>query len=128
MPKRQDLVKRDLTVRSIAAVVAAVATLSCFASPGARAFEALATAVTTKPGLVIAVTSRVKRTSPNHGRFCFWKENNGTQLGKSGFCHWTDDARIGASCSCERTVEHAHEEHWGLVIEAPRTGSSSPVN
>ena len=50
-------------------------------------------------------------------------------FGKSGFCHWTDDTRIGASCSCERTVEHAHEEHWGLVIEAPiGNGSSSSVH
>jgi hypothetical protein len=102
--------------------------LSCFAALDARAFEASAAGVAIKPALVVPVTSRVKRTSPNHGRLCFWKENNGTQLGVSGFCHWTDDAHIGASCSCERTVEHKHEEHWGLVIEAPRSGSPSPVN
>ena len=80
-----------------------------------------------KPALVVPVGTRVKR-SVNHGRLCFWKENNGTQLGISGFCHWSDDARIGASCSCERTVEHKHEEHWGLVIEAPKGGAAGAVN
>jgi|GEM_PF-5027054 hypothetical protein len=134
MSQHQDLIKRDLTVRSVAVLLAAVATLSCLASPVARAFEAPDAAVVARAALVVAVASRVKRTSINHGRLCSWHETSSkasqdsAPFGKSGFCHWTDDARIGASCSCERTVEHAHEEHWGLVIEAPRSSSPSPVN
>jgi hypothetical protein len=133
MSQHQDLFKRDFTVWPVAALLAAFATLACFASPGARAFEAPDAAVAAKPALVVVVTSRVKR-SINHGRLCSWHETSSkasqdsAPFGKSGFCHWTDDARIGSSCSCERTVEHAHEEHWGLVIEAPRSGTSSPVN
>jgi hypothetical protein len=100
--------------------------LLCLAPSGARAFAAPDSSAA-KPALVVPVGTRVKR-SVNHGRLCFWKENNGTQLGISGFCHWSDDARIGASCSCERTVEHKHEEHWGLVIEAPKGGAAGAVN
>ncbi len=72
---------------------------------------------------------RSKALIVNHGRLCFWKENNGTQLGISGFCHWSDDAPIGSSCTCERTVEHNHQVHAGAVIEAPRgSGASSGVH
>ncbi len=68
---------------------------------------------------------RSKALIANHGRLCFWKENNGTQLGISGFCHWSDDAPIGSSCTCERTVEHNHQVHAGSVIEAPRGSDAS---
>jgi hypothetical protein len=100
--------------------------LLCLVTPGAPAFAAPG-AVAAQSTLVVPVGTRVKRRV-NQGRLCFWKENNGTQLGISGFCHWSDDARVGASCSCERTVEHKHEEHWGLVIEAPKGGAAGAVN
>ena len=82
-------------------------------------------------GVVDLVTSnlRSKALIINHKRLCAWRENNGTSFGKSGFCHWSDDADIGSSCTCERTVEHNHEVHAGTVIEAPRgSGGSSGVH
>lgn len=81
--------------------------------------------------LVLPATSnlRSKALIINHKRLCAWRENNGTSFGKSGFCHWSDDAAIGSSCTCERTVEHEHQVHAGTVIEAPRgSGGSSPVH
>jgi hypothetical protein len=83
------------------------------------------------PGLVSPVASklRYKTIIINHKRLCAWRENNGTAFGKSGFCHWSDDAPIGSSCTCERTVEHNHEVHAGSVIEAPSgSGGSSAVH
>ena len=83
------------------------------------------------PRLAGSVTSnlRSKALIINHGRLCSWRENNGTSFGKSGFCHWSDDAVIGSSCTCERTVEHNHEVRAGMVIEAPRgSGASSGVH
>ena len=83
------------------------------------------------PRLARSVTSnlRSKALIINHGRLCSWRENNGTSFGKSGFCHWSDDAVIGSSCSCERTVEHNHEVHAGTVTEAPRgSGGASGVH
>jgi hypothetical protein len=79
--------------------------------------------------LVLPATSnlRSKALIINHKRA--WRENNGTSFGKSGFCHWSDDAAIGSSCTCERTVEHEHQVHASTVIEAPRgSGGSSPVH
>jgi len=60
------------------------------------------------PRLARSVTSnlRSKALIINHGGLCSWGENNGTSFGKSGFCHWSDDAAIGSSCTFERTVEH----------------------
>ncbi len=75
-----------------------------------------------------AASVRSKALIVNHGRLCFWKENNGTQLGISGFCHWSDDAPLGSSCTCERTVEHNHQVHAGSVVEAPRGSGSSVVH
>jgi hypothetical protein len=85
----------------------------------------------TRTGLATPVASkfRYQTTIINHKRLCAWRENNGTSFGKSGFCHWSDDAPIGSSCTCERTVEHNHEVHAGTVIEAPRgSGGSSAVH
>jgi hypothetical protein len=81
-------------------------------------------------GLVRPVTDlRTKATIINHGRLCAWRENNGTSFGKSGFCHWSDDATIGSSCTCEHTEEHNHIVHNGTVIEKPRgSGGSSGVH
>ena len=39
---------------------------------------------------------RSKALIINHKRLCAWRENNGTSFGKSGFCHWSDDAAIGS--------------------------------
>lgn len=82
------------------------------------------------PRLVHPTTDlRSKALIINHKRLCAWRENNGTSFGKSGFCHWSDDATIGSSCTCERTVEHEHQVHAGAVIEAPRgSGGSSGVH
>jgi hypothetical protein len=94
MSQHQDLIKRDLTVRSVAVLLATVATLSRLASPVARAFEAPDAVVVARAALVVAVTSRVKRTSINHGRLCSWHETSSkasqdsAPFGKSGFCHW----------------------------------------
>ncbi len=110
----------------IAASLLASSALLCFGPSGARAFAAPDPSAA-KPALVVPVGTRVKR-SVNHGRLCFWKENNGTQLGISGFCHWSDDAPIGSPCTCERTVEHNHQVHAGSVIEAPKGGAAGGVN
>jgi hypothetical protein len=80
-------------------------------------------------GLVSPVTDlRTKATIINHGRLCAWRENNGTSFGKSGFCHWSDDAPIGSSCTCEHTEEHNHIVHAGTVVEKPRGSGSSSVH
>src|SRR5512143_3353502 len=70
------------------------------------------------PRLVHPTTDlRSKALIINHKRLYAWRENNGTSFGKSGFCHWSDDAAIGSSCTCERTVEHEHQVHAGTMIE-----------
>ena len=74
------------------------------------------------------VDLKTKATIINHKRLCAWRENNGTSFGKSGFCHWSDDATIGSACTCERTVEHEHQVHAGTVIEKPRGSGSSAVH
>jgi hypothetical protein len=45
-------------------------------------------------GLATPITSNLRLKVPafNHKRLCAWRENNGTSFGKSGFCHWSDDA------------------------------------
>jgi hypothetical protein len=63
----------------------------------------------------------------NLKRLCSWKEYPQAGFPKSGFCRWSDGARVGTPCSCTRTVEHAKEEHEGSVIEAPPSGESTPV-
>lgn len=84
---------------------------------------------TARPLSHLVTNLRSKALIINHKRLCAWRENNGTSFGKSGFCHWSDDAAIGSSCTCERTVEHEHQVHAGTVIEAPRgSGGSSPVH
>ncbi len=63
----------------------------------------------------------------NLKRLCSWKEYPQAGFPKSGFCHAPDGARLNSYCTCTRTVEHAKEEHEGVVIEAPPSGESTPV-
>jgi hypothetical protein len=140
MSQHQDLIKRDLTLWRLGAALAAVVALLAVSPLNAKPLGSASSA----PAAAVATEKTSKFKGPvgtqaphfvNHGRLCSWHETgskasqDSAPFGKSGFCHWTDDTRIGASCSCERTVEHAHEKHWGLVIEAPiGNGSSSSVH
>ena len=63
----------------------------------------------------------------NLKRLCSWSEYSTGGFPKSGFCRWTDGAKIGSACTCSRQREHAREEYAGVVIEAPASGESSPV-
>jgi hypothetical protein len=64
----------------------------------------------------------------NLKRLCSWKEYPVAGFPKSGFCRWTDGARIGSACTCLRKREHVREEHEGVVIEGPASGGEpSPV-
>ena len=63
----------------------------------------------------------------NLKRLCSWKEYPIEGFPKSGFCRWTDGAKIGSACTCSRQREHAKEEYVGVVIEAPAPGESAPV-
>jgi hypothetical protein len=118
-------------MRSLIAVSLSAACASLFFVPATSA--PLAASLSFPPshhaGLVSPVVDlKTKATIINHKRLCAWRENNGTSFGKSGFCHWSDDATIGSSCTCERTVEHNHEVHAGTVIEKPRGSGSSAVH
>jgi hypothetical protein len=63
----------------------------------------------------------------NLKRLCSWKEYPIEGFPKSGFCRWTDGAKIGSACTCSRQREHAKEEYAGAVIKAPAPGESVPV-
>ena len=49
----------------------------------------------------------------NLKRLCSWKEYPIEGFPKSGFCRWTDGARIGSACTCSQQREHAKYEHEG---------------
>ena len=111
-------------------LIAAFASLCVIPAKSAPLGATLLSADPLLSRLVLPATDlRTKALIINHKRLCAWRENNGTSFGKSGFCHWSDDAAIGSLCTCERTVEHEHQVHAGTVIEAPRgSGGSSPAH
>jgi hypothetical protein len=117
---------RSLIAVSLIAALSSVFFISATSAPLAASLSFTALH---HSGLVSSVVDlKTKATIINHKRLCAWRENNGTSFGKSGFCHWSDDATIGSACTCERTVEHNHEVHAGTVIEKPRGSGSSAVH
>jgi hypothetical protein len=111
MSKHQDRPSWGIVAWHAAAALAVIAVLVAGSTPPAISGASLKNKLT---------TPSIKHDfEVNHGRLCHWFENNGTSFGKSGNCHWSDDAQIGSPCTCEHTEEHNHIVHNGTVIEKP---------
>ena len=65
-------------------------------------------------------------------RWCFWRQDNGTSFGKSGFCDAAMDSPIGSACTCHGGGPKGGRQpdtYAGKVIEAPQgTGAPSSVH
>ena len=60
---------------------------------------------------------------------CFWRENNGTPLGSSGFCHFTNTSfpPLGSPCACQGSVGNKAVVHHGTWVAMPREGGPASI-
>lgn len=81
-----------------------------------------------EPSETLTERPPVAPVDPNApAKLCFWKAENGTGFGKSGFCEVSNQFAVGTACRCYSGGGRPEFKGAGTVILAPNSSQSSDV-